>query len=178
MRRWLLPVSFLLVALALVGWLQWVQGRSRSGFPAPDFTLPDLEGRLHSLSSLRGSVVFLNLWATWCPPCRTEMPSMEELHRRLKDKGLVVLAVSEDTDVAAVAAFARELGLSFPVLLDPDGRLPPRYGITGYPETFIIDREGNVLKHHVGPADWASPESLRYFTALLEQPAQQAASGS
>ena len=95
---------------------------------------------------------------------------MEALYRKLKHRDFVLLAVSEDKDGAeAVAPFVKELGLSFPILLDPDATLWPRYGVTGYPETFVIDRQGKVVEHVVGPAEWNSEERLRYFNALLAQ---------
>jgi peroxiredoxin len=169
MRRWALPVALLSLALVTVA-LQQLQSHSRTGFIAPDFELPDLRGRVHRLSDLRGKVVFLNLWATWCPPCRMEMPAMETLYHRLKHLDFAMLAVSEDEGGAAVVApFVSELGLSFPVLLDPAGRLSTRYGVTGYPETFIIDRHGQVVNHIIGPAEWESPGMIDYFHALLEQ---------
>ena len=172
MRRWVFPVGVLVVALATVAWLQQVQSRTRTGFVAPDFELPDLQGQTHRLSALRGKVVFLNLWTTWCPPCRMEMPAMERLYQRLRHRDFVMLAVSEDEGGAsAVAPFVAELGLSFPVLLDPRGRLSTRYGATGYPETFIIDRNGHIIQHQIGPAEWDSEEMLAYFSAVLDRPA-------
>ena len=169
MRRWGLPLGFLLIALGAVFYYQQRQTAGRAGFPAPDFALRDLQGRTHRLAEFRGRVVFLNVWATWCPPCRMEMPSMEQLHRRLQGKEFVMLAVSEDEDgPAVVQRFIDQLGLTFPVLMDPDGIVPGRYGVTGYPETFIIDREGRVIKHTIGPEDWNSEPSYQYFTRLLD----------
>ncbi len=156
-----------LIVAAMLG-LQWLQSAPASRYAAPDFTLPDLHGAPVRLNDLRGKVVFLNLWATWCPPCRAEMPSMEALYRRFRDRDFAMLAVSEDIDAAVVASFVRELGLTFPVLLDTESRLPGRYGVTGFPETFIIDRDGQVIRHVVGPEDWDSPEMLAYFEALLD----------
>ncbi len=170
MKRAVLPVALLLVALGAVAWLQRLQTSERIGYRAPDFTLPDLDGKPHRLSDLRGKVVFLNLWTTWCPPCRMEMPAMERLYQRLRGRDFVMLAVSEDEQGAsAVVPFVAELGLSFPILLDPEARLSPRYGVTGYPETFVIDRDGNVVNHTIGPADWGSEEMVAYFVALLDQ---------
>jgi peroxiredoxin len=170
MKRWALPVGMLSLALASVAWLQQSQSNSRTGFLAPDFELPDLSGRMQRLSDLRGRVVFLNLWTTWCPPCRTEMPDMEELYHRLKGRDFAMIAVSEDENGSAVVApFVTQNRLSFPVLLDPEGRLSTRYGATGYPETFIIDRAGQVVNHIIGPADWTSPQILDYFERLLER---------
>jgi peroxiredoxin len=170
MRRSLLPVILLLAALSAVAGLQYLQ-RARSGYEAADFTLPDLGGTAVRLSEFRGKVVFLNLWATWCPPCRMEMPSMEALYRHFKRRDFVMLAIAEDEGgAAAVAPFVREVGITFPVLLDPEATVAPRYGATGYPETFIIDRNGQVVNHVIGPAEWNSPEMIGYFDKLLEPP--------
>jgi cytochrome c biogenesis protein CcmG/thiol:disulfide interchange protein DsbE len=171
MKRLALPLALLALVLASIGALQRWQERRAAGYMAADFTLTDLNGQVHRLADLRGKVVFLNLWTTWCPPCRTEMPAMEALYQRLKDRDFVMLAVSEDERGAEVVApFVAELDLSFPVLLDPEARLSPRYGVTGYPETFVIDREGRVVNHIIGPAHWHSEEYVRYFEALLDQP--------
>jgi peroxiredoxin len=98
-----------------------------------------------------------------------EMPSMEQLHRRLQGRNFVMLAVSEDEDgPAVVQRFIDQLGLTFPILMDPDGIVPGRYGVTGYPETFIIDREGRVIQHTIGPENWNSEPSYQYFTRLLD----------
>jgi peroxiredoxin len=169
MKRTLLPVVLLIAALAGVAALQSAQRDRRLGYAAPDFALPDLQGKQHRLSDYHGKVVFLNLWTTWCPPCRMEMPAMERLYQRLRERDFVMLAVSEDEGGASVVApFVAELGLTFPILLDPDARLSPRFGVTGYPETFVIDRAGNVVNHFIGPAAWHSEEMLRYFASLLE----------
>src|SRR5262245_50619953 len=106
MPRWLLPVGLLTLALGGVAWIQQAQSRARSGFEAPDFELPDLRGATHRLSALRGKVVFLNLWATWCPPCRQEMPAMERLYERMPSRDFAMLAVSQDEDgVRSVGPF-------------------------------------------------------------------------
>lgn len=169
MKRLPLPLAFLAIALTTVLLLQYSRRHSAVGLPAPDFSLPDLQGHVHRLSDYQGKVVFLNFWATWCPPCRVEMPSMERLYQRLKHRDFILLAVSEDAaGPAAVEPFARSLGLTFPILLDRDGRLPIRYGVTGYPETLIIDQAGNVVEHHIGPADWESEEMVAPILALLD----------
>ena len=135
---------------------------------APDFAVTDLEGRAVRLSALRGKVVVLNLWTTWCPPCRDEMPSMEKLHRRLHDRDFVLLAVSQDEEgKRVVEPFVRELGLSFPVLLDPQRQVGERYSVWGYPETFVIDRNGYVVERVIGPRDWASAEEIGQLEALI-----------
>jgi len=168
MKRSLLApaIAFVTVLGAVIG-LQYLQRSPGSGYAAGDFALPDLNGTEVRLADLRGKIVFLNLWATWCPPCRAEMPSMESLYQRFKGRDFAMLAVAEDTDDGPVREFVRELGLTFPILLDTANRLPGRYGVTGYPETFIIDRSGQVIKHVVGPAAWNSPEMIAYFEGLL-----------
>jgi peroxiredoxin len=172
MSRSLAPFALLLLVLGAVAGLQYLGRSPRTGYEAPDFTLPDLQGQPHRLSDLRGKVVFLNLWATWCPPCREEMPSMEALYQRLKGRDFAMLAVAEDDGgAAAVGPFVKEMQLTFPVLLDPGATLSPRFGATGYPETFIIDRNGQVVNHTIGPTAWHSPEMVAYFEQLLSTPA-------
>jgi peroxiredoxin len=171
MNRSLLgPAIAVVVVLGAVLGLQLLQRGPGSGYAAADFTLPDLAGTRVRLGDLRGNVVFLNLWATWCPPCRAEMPSMEALYQRFKGRDFAMLAVAEDTNPADVAAFVQELGVTFPVLLDTDNRLPARYGVTGYPETFIIDRDGQVVRHVIGPEEWDDPAIIAYVEALLGEP--------
>jgi thiol-disulfide isomerase/thioredoxin len=145
------------------------------GSLAPDFELPDLAGGTVRLSSLRGKVVFVNFWATWCPPCRDEMPSMEALGRDLAGQPFEMLAVSVDEGgEPAVRRFLAGKLHSYRVLLDAASgseRLNTltgqAYGITGVPETFIIDRRGYIVEKVVGPADWSDPRMLDYFRGLL-----------
>lgn len=145
--------------------------RLAEGSPAPTFVLPGLDGKMVDLQSYRGKVVFLNIWATWCPPCRDEMPSMERLYRELKGEDFEILAVSVDKAGAAdVAPFMKRHRLSFPALLDPEGTMNGIYGATGVPESFIINREGVIKKIVIGPMDWASPAAVRFFRDLIEAP--------
>jgi peroxiredoxin len=176
-RSLLGPAIAFVVVLGAVIALQVAQRGPRTGYAAVDFTLPDLAGAPQKLSDLRGKIVFLNLWATWCPPCRAEMPSMQALYERLKDRDFAMVAVAEDTDAAAVASFVKELGLTFPVLLDTENHLPARLGVTGFPETFVIDRDGQVIKHVIGPDEWTDPEVIAYFEELLGPPAGAGRSG-
>jgi peroxiredoxin len=145
-----------------------LRARPRGPQMAPDFAVTDLEGRAVRLSALRGRVVLLNVWTTWCAPCREEMPSLDRLHARLRDRAFTLLAVSQDEDGRrAVEAFVKQTPLSFPVYLDPEHQVGDRYQVWGYPETFIIDRNGLVVERVIGPRDWASPQSIAQLEALI-----------
>lgn len=139
----------------------------REGSPAPDFTLRDLDGQEVRLSSLQGKVVLLNFWATWCPPCREEVPSMVKLNRAMAGKPFQMLAVSIDEGGReAVAGYFKASGSTLPALLDTDRSVGRSYGITGVPETFVIDGKGVILKKVIGPMDWSDPEVIRYLDGL------------
>lgn len=124
----------------------------REGFYAPDFTLDLLGGGQVTLSELRGNAVVVNLWASWCPPCRAEMPAIEKVYQAYKNLGVVVLGVNttyQDSESDA-AAFVREYGLTFPIPLDRDGSVSRRYALSGLPTTFFIDRKGIIRSVVVG----------------------------
>lgn len=144
------------------------------GSMAPDFTLPGLDGKQVSLHGLRGKVVFVNIWATWCTSCVEEMPSMQTLYRKFgKEDNFEILAVSIDEDGSgAVAPFMKKHGLTFPALMDTEGAMKASYGITGVPETYIVDKNGEIVMKFLGPADWATPDALRYFRTLIRRPVQ------
>lgn len=120
------------------------------GEPAPEFSLQDALGHEHTLSHYRGEVVLLNFWATWCAPCRLEMPAIQERYDRFAEQGLSVLALNFDEPQAEVQAFGDELGLSFPLLLDPGGTVQRLYRIRGYPTSVFLDQSGVVRKIHIG----------------------------
>ena len=134
---------------------------------ARDFVLDEIHGNRVSLSSFRGKVVVVNFWATWCPPCRTEMPSMEGLYRQLKGSGLVILAVDLKESKKQVADFMRNLALTFPALLDTDGRVSRSYGTIGLPNTYLIDRKGRLIGRKPGSRDWATAGTVAFFRKLL-----------
>ncbi len=147
-------LGILLVALLL--YLGLVTNSSKTtptglgpGKPAPDFKLKTLDGKEVSLSDYRGKVVLINFWATWCPPCREEMPLFKRVYERYKNKGFEILAVSTDTSVDPVKKFVKEYRLDFPVLLDTDN-ISSLYGIQGLPTSFLIDREGKIVKVRLG----------------------------
>jgi peroxiredoxin len=145
-----------------------VASKPGGGVAAQDFGLPDLRGEYVKLSGQRGKVVFLNMWATWCPPCREEMPSMEALYQKLKGRPFEMLAVSIDRDGGnVVRPFVAKYRLTFPVLLDPEGKTYRLYGLTGVPETFIIDKKGIVIHKIIGPQNWTNREWLDYFDRIL-----------
>lgn len=136
---------------------------------APDFTLEDLSGKRLSLKSLRGKVIFLNFWATWCVPCRQEMPTMEKLHRERKKDGLEVVAVNYRESKEEVRKFIGELGLTFTVLLDKDGKVSEEYGIWSLPLSYFIARRGVFAGKVIGYRKWDTPEAKTFFDALLAE---------
>ena len=137
-----------------------------------DFSLPLAgpvdAGKIQSLGSLKGKVVFLNFWATWCPPCRAEMPSMEALYKRYREKGLEILAVNCQEEQEQVLDFMKNNGLSFPVPLDLDGKTSGAYGIRAIPASFLIDREGKIISQVVGSIDWNTPKIHAVMEYLLK----------
>lgn len=143
----------------------------RAGFPAPDFTLETLDGEGVTLSALRGQPVVINLWASWCAPCRAEMPALQQLYAAHRDEGLVILAVNttyQDSQAAA-AAFVAEFGLTFPVALDRTGAVSRAYLLRGLPTTLFVDAQGTVDSVVIGgPMDMALMESK--IDAILEAP--------
>ena len=140
---------------------------AREGAVAPDFALKDIAGREVSLSSLKGKVVFLNFWATWCPPCKEEIPSMMKLNQAMAGKSFQMMAVSvDDGGKDAVVAFMNRNGYDLPCLNDPVQKVANIYGVTGVPETFIIDKNGLIVKKVIGGIDWAAPDSVKFFTEL------------
>jgi len=136
---------------------------------AADFTAPGLNSQPLRLSDFKGRVVFLNFWATWCLPCKEEMPSMERLYRRYKERGLTILAVSVDAGGSApVAAFVKELRLTFPIGLDPRLEVAGRYKIWALPSSFLIDRQGNTAAIVNGPRNWDGPAAHAVIEILLK----------
>lgn len=140
------------------------------GSKAPAFRAKELGANTYrSLDDYKGKVVLLNVWATWCPPCRAEMPSIEKLYQQYGPHGLNVVAVSVDDAVSedSIRAFARDLGLTFPILHDPTGKIEQTYQTTGYPETFVIGRDGVIRKKWIGAADWNSQGNRALVAQLL-----------
>ncbi len=142
----------------------------REGFSAPDFTLETLDGNQITLSDLHGKIVLVNFWASWCPPCRAEMPAIERVYRSYRDLGLEVLAVNttNQDDVAAAAAFIQELGLTFPIPLDRSGAVSASYNLRGLPSSYFIDHQGVIRSVVVG-----GPMSEALIQSRVEQLLQE-----
>lgn len=169
-----LPLIFVAGFAALIaGFLVALQGPSvlplRIGSNAPELHLARLSGEKLSMADLRGRVVFVNFWGTWCAPCRTEAPSLERMYRKLKPEGFEILAVSIDAPGARdeVVAFRDEFELSFPILLDPGKEVYRAYQATGVPETFMLDRDGRLVERLIGPRDWDQPRYQEAVRRLL-----------
>lgn len=138
---------------------------------ASGFTLQDMDDNSHSLKDYQGKVVMLNFWATWCPPCRHEMPSMEELYQRYKDRGFAVLAINEWEDADRVFEYTGQLSVSptFPILFDGKGEVANKYVVKGLPTTVLINRKGQVVYRAVGGRDFNHPEVDNVIRALLSE---------
>ena len=142
---------------------------------AKNFTLPDLDGKPHTLSDYRGKVVLVNFWATWCPPCRREMPSMERLSQRLKDQPFVILAINQQEDPEQVFVFTGQLDPSptFPILFERNSKVANAWGVLGLPASFIVNKQGRVVYRAMGGREFDHPEIERAIRKLLDAPVKQ-----
>ncbi len=138
---------------------------ARIGSPAPDFTVQDSDHTV-TLSQFRGQIVVLNFWATWCPPCIEETPALVRMTNEMKGKGVTVLAVSIDADDAAYHKFLKEYNVSMVTVRDEARKASNLYGTFGWPETYIIDRNGVIRRKFIGAVDWTSPEITDYLSKL------------
>jgi thiol-disulfide isomerase/thioredoxin len=145
-----------------------------AGYPPdtrpPGFSATTVDGHALSLESLRSRVVLLNFWASWCLECRAEMPALEQLHRDYASRGLTVLAVNFREAPGTVRRYARELGLTIPLLMDPSGAITKSYGVIGLPASFLIGRDGRAVARAIGPREWASVEARALIESLLMEP--------
>jgi thiol-disulfide isomerase/thioredoxin len=173
-------VVAVLAALVAAGWM----ARARFlpvevGSSAPEVRASDLRGRPVKLSDLRGRVVLLNIWATWCGPCQQEMPSMQRLYSQLRPEGLRIVAVSIDAgegradadghEGGDVAAFARDYGLTFDIWRDPSQQVGRDYRTTGVPESFLVDRDGKIVKKVIGAMEWDDPANVALVRRMLRE---------
>ncbi|MFA6170637.1 MAG: TlpA disulfide reductase family protein [Candidatus Margulisiibacteriota bacterium] len=161
---------FLVVCLAGLVWGMGEKEPAASKKELLDFTLPDLAGKPIKLSDYRGKVIMLNFWATWCPPCRSEMPIMQKLHEKMADKPFVIVAVNLERGAGdAVCKFVAKEGYTFKVLLDNEGEVAGRYSIYSIPTTYVINKKGKVVDKLIGARDWLSDEYLKAWSKLIEQ---------
>ena len=179
------PWKFYFVTLAAAGALvlfAWVNRDRLSpvvpGRPAPAFAAFDLQGAPKTLEDYSGKVILLNIWATWCPPCQQEMPSMQRLRETVTDEDFVILAVSVDAPLGErdlfgreggdLHAFAENMGLTFRILHDPTGEIQETYQTTGVPESFVVDRNGVIFKKVAGPTEWDAAANVELIQRLLD----------
>lgn len=144
---------------------------------APELALKDADGKLHRLSDSRGKVVLVNFWATWCPPCRSEMPSMQRAWEKLKGEQFALLAVDVGEDEATISGFIKMLGvpLKFPIVLDRDAELVKTWPVMTLPTTFIVNAEGRIVYRAVGERAWDDPQILEKIRALIPLTSSQSA---
>jgi cytochrome c biogenesis protein CcmG/thiol:disulfide interchange protein DsbE len=138
---------------------------TRIGTQAPDFVVEDGAQKV-ALHDYRGKIVVLNFWATWCPPCVEEIPSLIQMNNQVRDKNIEIIAVSIDVDEAAYKSFIKQHGVNFLTVRDPQQKSSTLYGTTGWPETFIIDKNGVLRRKFVGPVNWDDPQIVQYLTSL------------
>jgi|SRR5208283_1824102 len=162
-------MGFAFFVLAFFTLPHYRQGESSvAGSRADDFAM-ELNGKPAHLSDLRGKVVVLNFWASWCQPCVEETPALIALQKRIASRNGVVLGVSIDEDPSAYVKFVRDQGINFPTYNDPSKKIATDYGTSMWPETYVIDRKGKIARKIVGPQDWNSPDMVAYFDSLLGQ---------
>lgn len=161
-------IAAALIAIGLLNLLIGCYGGNRPpriGANAPDFTVQDSDHKI-TLSQFRGQVVVLNFWATWCPPCIEETPSLVQMQSYLKNKGVVVLAISIDEDDAAYHKFLKDYRVNMVTVRDAARKTSSLYGTFGWPESFVIDRNGIIRRKFIGAVDWSSPEVTDYLSKL------------
>jgi peroxiredoxin len=166
------PIAFFIVVAAAALFFVLREPVSKVvnvGDLAPDFTVKDETGKVHKLSDYRGNVVFLNFWYTTCEPCIKEMPDMEVVHQKFRDRKFKMLPVSVDTNFEDVTRFYNAYDLSMPMFLDPGKQVAERYNVYKFPETYVIDGNGVVLKHYIGAKVWSSITYLNTFDEFIKK---------
>ena len=162
MKRFL---SLLLLSMSMLTGCYSGTRPPRIGNPAKEFSVQDSDRKV-SLDQFRGQIVVLNFWATWCPPCLEELPSLMTMQERMRGRGVVVVGVSIDVDQDAYHRFLKQQGINFLTVRDPQQKVAGLYGTTGWPETYIIDREGVLRRKFVGAVDWNEPEIVQFLSRL------------
>jgi len=162
--------ALIVVCLALLVWVIAGAYQERvvvAGDSAPGFTVTTDDGRVLSPGNFGGKLLVVHFWATWCPPCVTEMPSLSEFQRQYASDGVVVLGISVDTNAKAYRDFLQRMNVSFATARDPDAKIASDYGTFQYPETYIINRDGKVIEKVISNADWMDPERQSLIRAML-----------
>jgi peroxiredoxin len=166
-----------LVTLALGQPVGVLEALGLGGYPAdtrpPGFSAATVDGAVLSLETLRSRVVLLNFWATWCLECRAELQALEQLHREYAPRGPTVLAVNFREEPGTIRQYARKLGLTMPLLVDPTGAIRQSYGVVGFPTSFLIARDGRAVARAIGPKEWATAEARTLIESLLAEPAER-----
>jgi peroxiredoxin len=157
--------------LALAALLKTLDLRGYTSRTAPpQFSGSTLDARQLSMTEYRGTVIVLNFWASWCLECRAEMPVLERLQREFSSRGLAIIGVNARENKEAVRRYAKELGVTFPLVLDPDGKINALYGVVGLPTTFVVGRDGRAVAFAIGPRQWESAPARALIEALLAEP--------
>jgi len=170
---WGVALAVVLAGVALIFVDQRAVAPLRRGDQAPAFELPQLGGGVPlGPLALRGRVVLVNFWASWCSPCRSEMPALDRLYRQLQPEGFALLAVSVDESRADVEVYREQLDLAFPILLDPQDRVSADYQTVGIPESFLLDREGHIVERYTGPRDWERADYVERIRRLMRTDAR------
>ncbi|SEA48564.1 Peroxiredoxin [Desulfuromusa kysingii] len=169
MRRFAITI-FLLLLVGFVGYVMTNLPHATSVAPgdtAPALTLENTKGQKISLSDLQGKIVMINFWATWCPPCIEEMPSMQRLYDAMQGDDFVMLAINtEENGRSVVPEFLNKTSYTFPVLYDDQGEVQKKYGVYKFPETFIINKDGTIAQRIIGSLDWSSSKAIAYLKDL------------
>ena len=168
---WVIVAVIVIVAVSALTFGSSVPPAVGRGVPAPDFSLPLLDSDLPvTLENLRGRVVLVNFWATWCKPCEDEIPAMERLYKALRPGGFEILAISVGESADVVREFRNRLVVTFPILLDADKRVSTEWQTFAFPESLLVDRDGTILERYVGPRDWDAGAYVDRIRRLLEPP--------
>ncbi|MGH9357379.1 MAG: TlpA family protein disulfide reductase [Terriglobia bacterium] len=171
MGKWIaIPLGIGIVVLVAFLSLAWIRGKRplETGDRAPRVALPALNSVSFPIHTGSGRVVIVNFWASWCPPCVEETPSLEKFAARMKPLGVRVVGVSVDQDLSQLTNFIASYRLTYPILRDPNQALAARWGTYKFPETYIFDRDGRLADKVIGATDWDSPSMIQFVTALVD----------
>ena len=169
MKKLSCSITIVCLTLLLFTACGYLENGPEVGKPAPDFTLVDRKGKTWNLAQLKGQVVFVNFWATWCPPCLHEMPSMQKLYSSMPTDSFKMLAILYNDKPEVADKVVAKYKYTFPVLIDPGNKTGMAYGLTGVPETYIIDKQGVLREKFVGPVEWDTPGVRKMLMKYIAQ---------